>query len=87
MEEFGKVESEEDGLNILLDAAAICLKGQQPYLWNNAKNDGAGGYSEEAEEALDMPTIYRILDVCGGVNLQDPNLQAAAMEALGQTST
>jgi len=30
------------------------------------------------EDALDVPTINRILEVCGGIKLDDPNLTAAA---------
>jgi len=91
MQEFGEVSEEDEGLDILLDAAAICLMKQHPDLWDKKKTkvegkDGVeeyiGGYSEEAEEALDMPTVYRILDVCGGVKLNDPNLIAAAMESM-----
>jgi hypothetical protein len=87
MEEFGKVDSadEEAGLEILLDAAAICLMKQHPELWDKDKNDGVGGYSEQAEEAFDMPTVYHILDICGGVKLNDPELIAAATAALGQS--
>lgn len=83
MEEFGDVKSEDEGLNILLDAAAICLKKQHPSYWDNEKSDGKGGFSDDFEEAADMQTVYRILDVCGGVKLNDPNLLAAAAEAIG----
>lgn len=88
MQEFGAVKTEDEGLEILLDAAAICLMKQYPEFWDKKKHrvegseEFVGGYSEEAEEALDMPTVYRILDVCGGVKLNDPNLIAAAMENL-----
>ncbi len=85
MDEFQKVENENEGLEVLLDAAAICLMKERPELWEKEKNDGKGGYSDLAEETFDMPTVYRILDVCGGVKLDDPNLVAAAMEAVGQT--
>jgi len=91
MQEFAEVSEEDEGLDILLDAAAICLMKQRPELWDKHKNEGKGGYSEDAEDALDMPTVYRILDVCGGVKLNDPNLIAAAMESMeaqnGRTST
>lgn len=85
MQEFGEVKDEDQGLDILLDAAAICLMKERPELYDKHKNDGKGGYSEEAEDAFDMPTVYRILDICGGVKLNDPNLIAAATEALGRT--
>lgn len=89
MQEFTKVENEDDGLDVLLDAAAICLLRERPDFWVEDKFevDGkpVGGYSEAAEDSLDMPTVYTILDVCGGVKLNDPNLIAAATESLGMT--
>lgn len=33
------------------------------------------------DRTLDEQTIYRILDKCGGLKLNDPNLQAAALAA------
>lgn len=83
MQEFASIENEDEGLDILIDAAAICLKKQHPQFWDKEKHDGKGGFSEEFEEAVDMQTVYRILDVCGGVKLNDPNLIAAAQETLG----
>lgn len=76
MEEFGKTGEDEDkALEILLDAAAICLKKQVPEYSTDR---------EKLEDALDMPTVYKILDVCGGVKLNDPNLLAAAMAEVGK---
>lgn len=83
MDEFKNLEDDGDGMDILIDAAAICLKKDFPEMWDSESNS----HAEEAEEALDMPTIYRVLKVCGGVDLQDPNLVAAAAEALGKTLT
>lgn len=31
------------------------------------------------EDTLDEQTIYRVLDKCGGLKLNDPNLQAASL--------
>ncbi len=91
MEEFGNIKNEEEGLDLLLDAAALCLAKQRPEFWDESKDRGKGknrgGYTEEWEDVADMPTVYKILDVCGGVKLDDPNLIAAATEALGRTST
>ncbi len=33
------------------------------------------------EDAIDVPTMNRILEVCGGIKLDDPNLLAAAVLA------
>lgn len=79
MDEFAKTGDDEDAsLNCLIDAAGICLKKKLPELVADR---------DALEDALDMPTIYKILDLCGGVKLNDPNLLAAAMEAVGKTST
>jgi hypothetical protein len=86
MEKFANVESEEQGLDILIDASAVCLSRQKPEFYDASKGEN-GGASEEWEDVADMPTVYKILDVCGGVRLNDPNLLAAAEEALGKTST
>lgn len=85
MDDFQKVESEEDGLEVLLNAAAICLMKERPDLWDKTKNENEGGYSDKAEDVFDMPTIYKIIEICGGVKLNDPELIAAATEALGQS--
>jgi len=41
-------------------------------------------FREYLDDTLDEPTIYRVLDKCGGLKLNDPNLQAAAMQAAMQ---
>ena len=68
--------TEDDTLNILIDACAIALEKQLPELVANR---------EALEDALDVPTMNRILEVCGGIKLDDPNLGAAAVLA-GQNS-
>lgn len=79
MEKFGEEgTTEADGLDILLDASAVCLRAQRPEFWADER------HTEVFEDAVDMPTVYHILDVCGGVRLNDPNLLAMAQEALGR---
>jgi hypothetical protein len=38
---------------------------------------------EALEEALDVPTIWKIMEICGGIKLGDPNLMAAATKMSG----
>ena len=64
--------TEDETLNILIDACAVALQKQLPDLVANR---------DELEDALDVPTINRILEVCGGVKMDDPNLLAAAVLA------
>jgi hypothetical protein len=63
-------QTEDETLTILIDACAVAIELQLPELANNR---------EALESALDMPTINRILEVCGGIKLDDPNLGAAAV--------
>jgi len=59
-------------LGILIDACAVALETQLPDLVAD---------KDKLEEALDVPTINRILEVCGGIKMDDPNLIAAAVLA------
>lgn len=73
-EEWRKEEGDEDAaMDLLIDLSAICIKKQFPEL---------AADRELLEEALDLLTIYKILDVCGGLKLNDPNQQAAALAAM-----
>ena len=59
-------------LSVLIDACAVALETQLPDLVSDR---------EKLEDALDVPTINRILEVCGGIKMDDPNLIAAAVLA------
>ena len=65
-------ESEDATLTILIDACGIALESQLPAIVKDR---------DAFESVLDMPTIYRIIEVCGGIDLEDPNLLAAAVLA------
>jgi hypothetical protein len=80
MEGFAQAASDEEGFEVLLKAAALCVSKQRPEFYDADK----GEPTEAFEDAVDMPTVYKILEVCGGVKLNDPNLLAAAAEALGK---
>lgn len=69
-------QTEDEVVSILLKAAALGLQDSAPEL---AKD------TDKLEEVLDMPTIKKIIEVCGGINLDDPNLLTAALLA-GQNS-
>ena len=64
--------TEDQTLDILIDACAVALERQLPELVADR---------DAFEDALDVPTINRILEVCGGIKLDDPNLLAAAVLA------
>jgi hypothetical protein len=46
-----------------------------------------GGYTEAFEEAADMPTVTKIIEICGGINFNDPNLLRAAAAAAQENGT
>ena len=64
--------SEDQTLNVLIDAVGVALEKQLPELVADR---------DALEDALDVPTINRILEVCGGIKMDDPNLLAAAVLA------
>lgn len=68
----GLEESEDEilSMGILVDACAIAISVSKPEL---------AADKEKLEDALDVPTMYKILEVAGGVKLNDPNLTAAGL--------
>ena len=66
------ITTEGETLTVLIEACAIALEKQLPELVKD---------KEALEDALDVPTMNRILEVCGGIKLDDPNLLAAAVLA------
>ena len=72
MNKAQEATTEDQSLSVLIDACAIVIETQLPEL---AKD------RDKLEDALDVPTINRILEVCGGIRLDDPNLVAAAVLA------
>ena len=67
-----ETKSEDETLDILIDACAVALEKQLPELVADR---------DALEDALDVPTINRILEVCGGIKMDDPNLLAATVLA------
>ena len=63
-----EVKTEDETLTVLIDACAVALEKQLPDLVKDR---------EALEDVLDVPTINRILEVCGGIKMDDPNLLAA----------
>lgn len=66
------VTTEDETLSVLIEACAVALEKQLPELVADR---------DALEDALDVPTINRILEICGGIKMDDPNLLAAAVLA------
>ena len=65
-----KVKSEEDAMDVFIKAAMICLEKTAPDLSTDR---------EAFEEAINIPTMMKILEICGGLKMTDPNLLGAAL--------
>ena len=62
-------EEEGDNLEFLIKATKICLEKQIPELVKD---------NDAFEEALDLPTIWKILETAAGISMGSPNLQGEA---------
>lgn len=77
MKEWAKAteaKDEDEFLDILINCTAIAFKQFAPDLAENS----------EIEEAVDLQTMYKILEVSADIRLNDPNLVAAAQELVGR---
>jgi|LauGreDrversion4_2_1035121.scaffolds.fasta_scaffold858326_1 hypothetical protein len=68
------VTDQGESLDLLIEACGVALEKQAPDLVKD---------KDALEEALDIPTINRILEVCGGIKMDDEsaNLTQAAVLA------
>lgn len=75
MKEFQKIGDEkiaEDNIksmDLLLDCAVIAMQQYNPEL----------ATKEKLEDIIDLPTVYKIIEVAAGIKLNDPNALAAAL--------
>jgi hypothetical protein len=93
---FGEVEDEDGGMDVFINCAGIALErdfkklGKFDSLKATEKERAEGEflsaeYKEYLEDTLDLDTIYKVLDVCGGLKLnQDPKAMTEAQEMLDQ---
>jgi hypothetical protein len=66
-------ESDQKSMDVLVELAGICLKRDLPELVAD---------QDALEEALDIDTIYKILEICGGLDLKGINAQVTAAQLL-----
>lgn len=83
----------DDGFDVFINCCGIALeenfKGKFDALKASEKDKEEGeflapDYKEYLLETLDLETIYKILEVTGGIKLNDPKLMEAALEAQAQ---
>lgn len=69
IEGFDKIKDEKAGLDLMIDAVQIALVAANPEKFKD---------KEYLEDVLDMPTISKIMEIAGGVDINaDPNLGTA----------
>lgn len=90
---FGKMDDIEKGdqlagYDVFVDCAGIALEDELKEQFENGtrplkEKDGflSKEYRDYLENTLDMDTIYRVIDVCAGIKLNDPKLLEAIQEA------
>jgi len=69
-----QIESEDQFLDILIECVQIAMKQFAPDLAEDR---------ELLEDAVDLQTMYKILEVGADIKLNDPNQLAAALEQAG----
>lgn len=96
-QKIGELEDGDDGFDVFVNCSGIALEnnfvGDFDTLEATAADKKKGiflskPYRDYLEDVLDLETIYKVLEVCGGIKLNDPKLIEAALrtEELGQTS-
>jgi hypothetical protein len=75
MKEFEKISDEKiaadniKSMDLLLSCAVIAMK----------QYNADFAEKEKLEDVIDLPTIYKIIEVAAGIKLNDPNALAAAL--------
>lgn len=98
MEAWNKIEDigeGDDGFDVFINCSGIALeenyKGKFDALKASPDEKEKGeflspSYKEYLEDTLELDSIYKILDVCGGIKLNDPKLLEAAAAAVREAA-
>ena len=70
-----EVQNEDEFLDVLIQCTSIAFRQFAPDLAET---------KEQLEEAVDLQTMYKILEVAADIKLNDPNLVATAQELAGR---
>lgn len=87
---FAESTSDDEGFDVFINCAGIALEHNFTDVFDSLrataveKKKGSflsTEYKTYLEDTLDLDTIYMVLDLCGGIKLNDPKLMEAAMAA------
>ena len=93
---FAEVKDEDDGFNVFVNCAGISLEHEfkdkftstEATLEQKKKGEFLSKeYKEYLENVLDLDTIYKVLDVAGGLKLNDPKLLEQMEVAAAQAAS
>ena len=68
--EDADLQTEEAAMEIFIEATMVCLEKTMPEL---------AADKDKFEEFIEIPTMMKILEIAGGLKLNDPNLLGAAL--------
>jgi hypothetical protein len=68
-----EISSEEEIMEIFAEAAMVCLQQLKPELSEDL---------DKFEEIIEVPTMMKILELAGGLKLNDPNLGVAGLDGM-----
>lgn len=78
-EEKGDELTENDIFSVYIKCCAVALRKQAGQHYDGAIFDDRKDFTQEyidfIEDYLDLPTVVKILDICGGITLNDPKLR------------
>ena len=74
-EEVKTAKDDEEAVDLLLKCASICMKQYYPEI------------AKQAEDYLDMPTIYKIIDIAAGIKINAKSEEPVKNQAVEKGST
>jgi hypothetical protein len=68
LSELNVADSDEEAMDVFVEAGLVCMQQFKPDLAED---------KERFEEVIEVPTLMKILEVAGGLKLNDPNFLMA----------
>jgi len=83
-EAFSDIEDEEQAFDIYINCCGISLEKAVPEKVGEATVEQviSDEYRAYLEDVLDMDTIWKVLEICGGMSRPDPKALEEAQKAL-----
>lgn len=89
---MSELSDDDDSFEIFINCSGIALEKELGGKFERTAADPeikaekdevlAPKYKQYLEDTLDMETMYKVMEICAGMKLNDPNLLAAAARAM-----